>query len=145
MAYFYSFYHHFLLIWENWLHLPPLLSSTIFTKLRHMFTLSKYLPLPPLICKYIAQIMYIPSIMSLVFVLSFAKLKETNERNRFYSASMDEVFLRKKLFFAKLSLTYFNEYINFAFFSYWIANHEIFRIFYTFMCFFKKEAHFCQA
>jgi len=88
--------------------------------------------------------MYIPSIMSLVFVLSFAKLKETNERNRFYSASMDEVFLRKKLIFAKLSLSYFNEYINFAFFSYWIANHEIFRIFYTFMCFLRKKPIFAK-
>ena len=31
-------------------------------------------------CKYIAQIIYFPSILSLLFVLSHAKLKETNEK-----------------------------------------------------------------
>ena len=41
------------------------------------FKLSKYFTL--LICKYIAQIVYFPPILSLVFVLSHAKLKETNE------------------------------------------------------------------
>ena len=31
-------------------------------------------------CKYISQIIYFPSILSLVFVLSHAKLKETNKK-----------------------------------------------------------------
>ena len=30
-------------------------------------------------CKYIAQIMYFPSILSLFLILSHAKLKDTNE------------------------------------------------------------------
>ena len=34
-------------------------------------------------CKYIAQIKYFSSILSLVFVLSHANLKETNEENQF--------------------------------------------------------------
>ena len=55
-----------------------------------MFKLSKYLPLPPLIRKYIAKIIYISSIMSLNFVLFV-----TNESNRVYSASMDEVFIQE--------------------------------------------------
>ena len=42
------------------------------------FKVSKYFT-PPLICKYIAQIIYFPSILSLVFVLSRAKLKEAKE------------------------------------------------------------------
>ena len=32
-------------------------------------------------CKYIVQIIYFPSIFSLLFVLSHAKLKETNKKS----------------------------------------------------------------
>ena len=54
---------------------------------------------------------YIFPIYSFTIYLSlsgYAKLKETNERNRFDSMSMDEVFLRNKPIFAKLSSSYLN-------------------------------------
>jgi len=34
-------------------------------------------------CKYVAQVIYFLSILSLLFVFSYAKLKETSEKNRF--------------------------------------------------------------
>ena len=53
-------------------------------------TLSKYFTPLPLMCKYVAQIINFSFILSLFFVLSQIKLKETKQRNWFYSASMDE-------------------------------------------------------
>ena len=44
------------------------------------------LPPPPLVCKYIVQIIYFPCILSLVFVFSHAKLKEINEETVFFSS-----------------------------------------------------------
>jgi len=55
------------------------------------FKPSKYLT-PPLICKYIAQIIYFPSILSPVFALSHAMLKETTGETGLFSG-----FTRHKL------------------------------------------------
>ena len=38
-----------------------------------------------IMCKHIAQIIHFPSILSLVFVFSYAKLKETNEETGLFS------------------------------------------------------------
>ena len=49
------------------------------------FKLSKHFTPPPLMCKYISQITFFPSILSLVFVLFHTKLKETNEETGLFS------------------------------------------------------------
>ena len=41
-------------------------------------------------CKYVAQIIYFPCILSLLFVSSHAKQKETNESTWFYDTSMNK-------------------------------------------------------
>ena len=42
------------------------------------FALPEYFTPPPLMCKYIAEIIFLQLILSLLFVLSLAKLIETN-------------------------------------------------------------------
>ena len=60
------------------------------------------------------QIIYFPSILSLLFVLSHAKLKEANEKNWFYNTSVNEQFERKGLFHT-IFLTSFNSLIPTSF------------------------------